>query len=66
MGKRPNGHGGVALHRASGRWRARLCVDGKEATRYASGQGEAWKMLEEMRRRAADGLAIVADRSAPT
>lgn len=62
MGKRPNGHGGVSLHRASGRWRARLSVDGHELTRYAASQSEAWQALEAMRRRAADGLTVTSDR----
>lgn len=64
MGKRPNGHGGVTLHRASGRWRARVTVDGKEVTRYAASQGEAWKVLEGLRRQAADGLSMRSDRIA--
>lgn len=62
MGKRANGLGGVSYHRGSGRWRARLTVDGKEVTRYASGQKEAWKLLEDLRRRAADGLSMRADK----
>ena len=63
MGKRANGLGGVSLHRGSGRWRARLTVDGRELTRYAASQGEAWKVLEDLRRRAADGLSMRADRT---
>lgn len=59
--KMPNGHGGVTLHRGSGRWRARLTVDGHELTRYAATQGEAWKLLEAMRRQAAAGLSMRAD-----
>lgn len=62
MGKRANGLGGVSYHRGSGRWRARLSVDGHELTRYAASQGEAWKILDGLRRQAADGLSMRADK----
>ena len=62
MAKRPNKHGGVSLHRGSGRWQARLTVDGRRVTRYAATAGEAWKLLEDLRRRAAAGLDMRADR----
>lgn len=60
--KRPNRTGGVSLHRGSGRYYARLTVDGRREVRYAASQGEAWKLLEAMRKQAADGLSMRADR----
>lgn len=50
------------MHRGSGRWRARLTVDGREVTRYAASSTDAWKILEDLRRRASGGLDIRADR----
>ena len=62
MAKRANGLGGVSLHRGSGRWYARLVVDGRRVIRYAASQKEAWKLLEAMRKQSADGLSMRADR----
>lgn len=50
------------MHRGSGRWQARLTVDGRRVTRYAASQTEAWKLLEDLRRRADAGLDMRADR----
>ncbi|MBK7781496.1 MAG: site-specific integrase [Ardenticatenia bacterium] len=49
------------MHRGSGRWQARLTVDGRRIARYADSQSEAWKILEALRRKSADGLSMRAD-----
>ncbi len=62
MSKRPNGMGGVSFDRTNNLWRARLPVDGRRLVRYADSQAEAWKLLDDMIRRVADGLDMRADR----
>ena len=62
MAKRANGLGGVSIHRGSGRWQARLTVDGRRIVRYAASQSEAWKILDGLQRQSADGLSMRADK----
>lgn len=60
--KAANGQGGITRHGPSGLWRARITVAGKAHASYHKSQAEARKALDALRRRAADGLDMSADR----
>ena len=60
--KNANGQGGVTYHAPSGRWRARIMIDGREVSRKAVTKREADKLLSELRRQRDAGLSVEAGR----